>query len=199
MKDFVTRTALAAAVALCAAPAPGEERKDQPFGFVFGKPISEYRCKAQVGPISVCSAPNPSKRFDIYTIVSLEKYGVCAIRAGSTMYSRGVHDPTGRRLKAKIDSLAEGLAAVYGPMSKYDDQPDYVEKSPEFWMKSIQTGDGVYGYVWDSESGAALPESIGLISLQAQAVSVVSGFPVAIFNGRNADECLKEVDAAAKR
>jgi len=155
--------------------------KDGPFGIYMGEPLSALRPVAPDDPSNpngnyrVLHPPKPNPSFPIVAVAAAAPTGVCRIVG---VGSRIDDDPSGAKVRAEVDRLAEVLKVKYGPYEKIDDCADADDEAcGEGWAQSKLEGSVRYGYIWRKPVGGPVLGilSIGLVASSYSADSTHIG------------------------
>jgi hypothetical protein len=131
----------------------------------------------------LASPPKPDSRFTQVAVEAFGDTGVCVVQAVSPEVTG---DPTGAKIRAAIDRLADDFSAVYGAPLRLDSCSD-AACAPELWGEDLQAGARHYGYRWDLHD--APDNGVREVSVVALAHSVSSSVFLAQFDSGALSRC----------
>ena len=155
------------AAATTAAAAPSSDGRDA-FGIAMGAPIGKIAGARAFKPgwYRLAAPPRPDPRFDKVAVEAFARTGVCVVQAVGAEIT---DDPTGAKIRAAMDRLADDFSATYGQPQKLD-----LCKGgpcvPDLWGEDLQTGERRYGYRWTMHDAPA--KGVREVSIVAVAHSV---------------------------
>jgi hypothetical protein len=157
---------LQASAALAAPPADSHAA----FGVRMGSPVSALGDAREFKPgwYQLAPPPQPDPRFAQVAVEAFGDTGVCAVQAVSPEITG---DPSGVKIRAAIDRLADDFSKVYGAPQRLDSCSDSA-CAPELWGEDLQAGARRYGYRWALHD--APDNGVREVSVVAMAHSVSS-------------------------
>jgi hypothetical protein len=155
------------------------------FGVRMGSPASALPGAATFKPgwYRLAAPPRPDPRFVQVAVEAFGDTGVCVIQAVSPEITG---DPTGARIRAAIDRLADDFSQVYGAPERLDSCSN-AACAPELWGEDLQTGARRYGYRWEMHD--APDNGVREVSVVAMAHSVSSSVFLAQFDSGALSSC----------
>ncbi len=155
------------------------------FGVRVGSPVRALPgAKAfKPGWYQLPAPPQPDPRFAQVAVEAFGDTGVCVIQGVSTEIAG---DPTGVRIRAAIDRLADDFSKVYGAPERLDACSN-AACAPELWGEDLQTGARRYGYRWELHD--APDNGVREVSVVAMAHSVSSSVFLAQFDSGALSSC----------
>jgi hypothetical protein len=172
---------LSAPMALAAPPADGHAA----FGVRMGSPVRALAGARSFKPgwYQLAAPPKPDPRFAQVAVEAFGDTGVCVIQAVSPEVTG---DPTGAKIRAAIDRLADDFSAVYGAPQRLDSCSD-AACAPELWGEDLQAGARRYGYRWEMHDSPN--DGVREVSVVAMAHSVSSSVFLAQFDSGALTSC----------
>jgi hypothetical protein len=172
---------LSAPLALAAPPADSHAA----FGVRMGSPVRALPGAKEFKPgwYRLTALPKPDSRFAQVAVEAFSDTGVCVVQAVSAEITG---DPTGARIRAAIDRLADDFSAVYGAPQRLDSCSD-AACAPELWGEDLQAGARRYGYRWEMHD--APDDGVREVSVVAMAHSVSSSVFLAQFDSGALTTC----------
>lgn len=155
------------------------------FGVRMGSPVSALPGAANFKPgwYRLAAPPKPDPRFAQVAVEAFGDTGVCVIQAVSPEVTE---DPSGAKIRAAIDRLADDFSQVYGAPQRLDSCSN-AACAPELWGEDLQTGARRYGYRWEMHDA---PDSgVREVSVVAMAHSVSSSVFLAQFDSGALSSC----------
>jgi hypothetical protein len=173
--------ALPAPMAMGAPPADGHAA----FGVRMGSPVRALPGARSFKPgwYQLAAPPRPDPRFAQVAVEAFGDTGVCMIQAVSPEVTG---DPTGAKIRAAIDRLADDFSAVYGAPQRLDSCSD-AACAPELWGEDLQAGARRYGYRWEMHDSPN--DGVREVSVVAMAHSVSSSVFLAQFDSGALSSC----------
>lgn len=134
---------LTPSVAAAAPPADGHAA----FGVPMGSSLRTLPgAKAfKPGWYLLAAPPQPDPRFEQVAVEAFADTGVCVVQAVGPEVR---DDPSGIKIRAVVDRLAEDFSKTYGPPRRLDSCSD-AACAPELWGEDLQAGARRYGYRWE--------------------------------------------------
>jgi hypothetical protein len=172
---------LASPAAFAAPPADSHAA----FGVPMGAPVRALDGAKPFKPgwYQLAAPPKPDPRFAQVAVEAFGDTGVCVVQAVSPEITG---DPTGAKIRAAIDRLADDFSAVYGAPQRLDSCSD-AACAPELWGEDLQAGARRYGYRWQMHDA---PDSgVREVSVVAVAHSVSSSVLLAQFDSGALTSC----------
>lgn len=166
---------------LAAPPADGHAA----FGVRMGSPASPLPGAKEFKPgwYRVAAPPKPDPRFAQVAVEAFAETGVCVVQAVSPEVAG---DPTGSKIRAAIDRMADDFSQVYGAPQRLDSCSD-AACAPDLWGEDLQAGARRYGYRWEMHDA---PDSgVREVSVVAMAHSVSSFVFLAQFDSGALNAC----------
>jgi hypothetical protein len=172
---------LLAPAALAAPPADGHAA----FGVRMGSPVSALGDTREFKPgwRQLALPPQPDPRFAQVAVEAFGDTGVCVVQAVSPEITG---DPSGVKIRAAIDRLADDFSKVYGAPQRLDSCNDSA-CAPELWGEDLQAGARRYGYRWALHD--APDNGVREVSVVAMAHSVSSSVFLAQFDSGALTAC----------
>jgi hypothetical protein len=173
--------ALLAPPALAAPPADSHAA----FGVRMGSPARALDGAKEFKPgwYRLAAAPQPDPRFAQVAVEAFGDTGVCVVQAVSPEITG---DPTGVKIRAAIDRLADDFSKVYGAPQRLDSCSESA-CAPELWGEDLQAGARRYGYRWALHD--APDNGVREVSVVAMAHSVSSSVFLAQFDSGALTAC----------
>jgi hypothetical protein len=167
--------------AWAAPPADGRSA----FGVRMGTPARALEgAKAfKPGWYQLAAPPQPDPRFAQVAVEAFGDTGVCVVQAVSPEITG---DPSGVKIRAAIDRLADDFSKVYGAPERLDSCSD-AACAPELWGEDLQAGARRYGYRWALHD--APDDGVREVSVVAMAHSVSSSVFLAQFDSGALTAC----------
>ena len=172
---------LSAPLAVAAPPADSHAA----FGVRMGAPVSALPGAKEFRPgwYRLAAPPKPDPRFVQVAVEAFGDTGVCVVQGVSPEIAG---DPTGAKIRAAIDRLADDFSKVYGAPERLDSCSN-AACAPELWGEDLQTGARRYGYRWEMHDA---PDSgVREVSVVALAHSVSSSVFLAQFDSGALSSC----------
>ena len=177
----------ALALGLLASPAPAAPPADShaAFGVRMGSPVRALSGATEFKPgwYQLATPPQPDPRFAQVAVEAFGDTGVCVVQAVSPEVTA---DPTGVKIRAAIDRLADDFSKVYGAPQRLDSCAD-AACAPELWGEDLQAGARRYGYRWALHD--APDNGVREVSVVAMAHSVSSSVLLAQFDSGALTTC----------
>jgi hypothetical protein len=173
--------ALAAPMAFATPPADSHAA----FGVRMGSPARALPGAKEFKPgwYHLAAPPKPDPRFAQVAVEAFGDTGVCVVQAVGPEVTG---DPTGAKIRAAIDRLADDFSAVYGAPQRLDSCSD-AACAPDLWGEDLQAGARRYGYRWEMHD--APDNGVREVSVVAMAHSVSSAVFLAQFDSGALTTC----------
>ena len=137
------------------------------------------------------SVPTPHPDFDFYSLQFSENSGLCSISAIGKDIKSG---DSGAEIRSDFNSLDESLSKKYGKGKKYDFTSSKYE-SPEYWMMYLLKKNRTLAKFWNKENGSNILNNLSVISLQAKASDMSTGYLILSYDFENISDCMAESKA----
>ena len=170
-----------------------------PFGLKMGLSVEAVKAiipslKENEGDRSLYSSftvPVPHPDFEYYMFVFSQKSGLCKVVAIGKNITTG---DAGTDVKSAFDDIDKAISTKYGKGEKYDFTSERYD-SPEFWMLHLLQKNRTLAKFWSTKNGSTLTNDLALISLQAQAENMSTGYLALNYEFQNMPGCSQEDEA----
>jgi hypothetical protein len=138
--------------------------------------------------------PLPHSDFESYILHVTPRQGLCKINAVGEDVDTSVY---GVELRRAFDEIVAALNAKYGEGDRLDKlAPQSIWNEANEWMMALKKKERILMAIWPKDSGgAALPDNVKTIGLEALALSTDKGYLRLVYEFANLEKCIAEVNA----
>ena len=165
------------------------------FGLSMGLPVEDIATAkdegSPAGMLRLLSVAEPNESYETYLGQFSDVQGLCWIKAiGLEIPS----DSKGTQVRALFAKETLRLAKMFGEAKDFDFRfSGRSDADLDNWLQAISDGDRYVAAIWDSSSGALLPENLRSVGLVLNAYSLEVGYLSLEYTFENINLCEREL------